>query len=98
MPSSWIRSRVLNKRVDILMAILVTTILIIGCPAISHASQYKVDFYSLKSAPGGINSLEALLVRWWNWWENHPSPYSTQLVCMLKTKCDNRQSICSLSG
>lgn len=71
------------------MAILVTTILIIGCLAISHASQYKVDFYSLKSAPGGINSLEALLARWWNWWENHPSPYSTQLafnVCVYPTK------------
>src|SRR5215467_8227203 len=82
-----------------LVLILFMPILIIASPAISYASQSTVDFYSIKSPPAGINSLEALMTRWWNWWEAHPTQIAHNWpVCLKQDEMVGNRSVVFLAN
>ena len=51
----------------ILASLLLITVTILGNPAKIYAST-SIGFYSPNSPPPGVNSLEPLIAKWWNWW------------------------------
>jgi hypothetical protein len=61
----------LNIRSIIFLTLLMTTILILSSPSKLYASSSGVGFYSTNSPPAGVKSLEPLIGKWWNWWEDH---------------------------
>jgi hypothetical protein len=50
----------------------------------SYASQSGIDFYTIKSPPSGMNSLEPLMAEWWNWRASQPSAISESWPQCLK--------------
>jgi hypothetical protein len=66
------------------LILFLTTILIISSPLVSYASQSGIDFYSSQSPPAGMNSLEPLIAKWWNWRISQPSAISTNWPQCLK--------------
>ena len=98
--SSLSSGNVMPKGIRILLlGLLITALFIIVSPFNSDASREAVDFYSLKSPPPGINSLEALIARWWNWWENHPSDTAHHWpVCLKQDGNVGNQSVVFLAN
>ncbi len=82
-----------------LVLILVMPILVVPSPAISYAIQRTVDFYSIKSPPAGIDSLEALMAKWWNWWEDHPTQIAHNWpVCLKQNEMVGNRSVVFLAN
>jgi hypothetical protein len=59
------------------------SIIILNNPSKLYAST-SVGFYSINSPPPGVKSLEPLIGKWWNWWENHPTKMATNWPECLK--------------
>jgi hypothetical protein len=68
----------------IFLTLLITTIFIISNPLKLYASPAGIDFYSPSSPPPGVKSLEPLIAKWWNWWEDHPATTATNWPECLK--------------
>jgi hypothetical protein len=62
----------LDIRGIIFPTLLMATIIILTSSSKSYATN-SVDFYSPNSPPAGVKSLEPLIGKWWNWWEDHPA-------------------------
>jgi hypothetical protein len=61
------------SRYDIIAAsFLMISIIILANPSKIYASS-SIGFYSPNSPPSGVNSLEPLIAKWWNWWTAIPS-------------------------
>jgi hypothetical protein len=69
----------LDVRDMLSLTLLLTTMLMVtsGPSKNSYASQAGIDFYSPNSPPAGVQSLEPLIAKWWNWWEHHPATTAT---------------------
>jgi hypothetical protein len=73
---SWYSMR-LDVRGIISLIILMTNIIIISSPSTIYATSSGVNFYSVNSPQFGVKSLEALIAKWWNWWNAVPSATAT---------------------
>ena len=69
--------------VIVLACFLVITV-IISSSSSSYAVSPGIDFYSVGSPPPGMHSLEPLIGKWWNWWENHPASVANNWPECLK--------------
>ena len=56
----------------------------IPSPLNLYASSSGIDFYSISSPPPGMNSLEPLIGKWWNWWVDHPASMANNWPECLK--------------
>ena len=54
----------------ILVSLSTMAIIILSNPSKLYAAS-SVEFYSPNSPPAGVQSLEPLIAKWWNWWEPH---------------------------
>jgi hypothetical protein len=85
--SSLYNSIRLDIRKMIFLTLLMTTILIITSNSPSknlYASSSGIDFYSPNSPPAGLESLEPLIAKWWNWRVALPSTTATNWPECLK--------------
>src|SRR6478672_4543216 len=67
----------LDIRILIFLTLMIFTISFIGYPLQPVSSQSGIDFYSPNSPHPGMNSLEPLISKWWNWRISQPSTIST---------------------
>jgi hypothetical protein len=65
-------------------AILMMIFVILVSSPLKLFASNAVDFYSVDSPPSGVKSLEPLIGKWWNWWENHSSKMATNWPACLK--------------
>lgn len=68
----------------IVLACFVLITVIITSSSNLYAISPGVDFYSIDSPPPGMHSLEPLIGKWWNWWENHPASVANNWPECLK--------------
>ncbi|HZE78491.1 MAG TPA: hypothetical protein VE089_08085 [Nitrososphaeraceae archaeon] len=86
----------LDNRRMIFATLLMTTVIIVSNPSKLNATASGIDFYSPNSPPAGVKSLEPLIAKWWNWWEDHPATTATNWPECLKGDggiAGNNQSI-----
>ena len=84
----------LNNRGAILLALLLTTIIIIVTPLKLHA-QSGIGYYSPGALPPGMKSFQTLFAKWWNDRYNQPGRIAnTWPICLKKeVTVDNRSVI-----
>lgn len=68
----------------VFLAILMIAVLNINSPSKIYANPSSIAFYSPNSPPAGVNSLEPLIAKWWNWWEDHPANIASNWPECLK--------------
>lgn len=66
------------------LTLFITSILIINSPVKLYASESGTGFYSPNSPPAGVQSLESMIAKWWNWWEATPNNVATQWPMCIK--------------
>lgn len=72
-----------SKGYNALEILVLVTIFAVSIPSKSYAAS-SVDFYSLNSLPPGVKSIEPLIGKWWNWWEDHPTSMANNWPACFK--------------